>query len=474
MQKNGSKDKLLKIAGIVFWILLWAAIALFVNQKLILAGPVDTLLSFFKSITLPSFWLSILYSFIHIFIGFIIALIIGSLLAIISDKVKYFHYFISPVVQLFKSAPIVCFIVLLLIWFGTSFVDVVTVIISVIPIYYYAIYQANKEKSASIMDALTIYKVSGSDKFRAYIWPNAFPFVKQATETGVGIAWKAGVTAQMIGVVSNTIGEGIYNSKINLDSSQLIVWMFVVIILGFVTEKLTILILKKSASPANQNNKKIELDENRQISNLDINPDIEINNISAGYDGRCVINNFSYRFNAGKRYAIMGPTGSGKTTLVKSILGIHAGANEKINLVEGQSNTIVEPSKQSRVFSVVFQENTIIPYISIKENLNIVGAGPAALNIKGADSSLPDFLPEGNLMPEELSGGMKRCVEIVRAIEASSNVVVMDEPFAGLDENVKNNAIEYLNTNLGDRTLIIVTHDINDAKALECEVISVP
>ena len=70
----------------------------------------------------------------------------------------------------------------------------------------------------------------------------------------------------------------------------------------------------------------------------------------------------------------------------------------------------------------------------------------------------------------QYSGGMKRRVEIVRAIMADSDIVVMDEPFAGLDDTTKNKVIGYIMDNIGDRILIISTHDLSDAEKLGAKV----
>lgn len=74
-------------------------------------------------------------------------------------------------------------------------------------------------------------------------------------------------------------------------------------------------------------------------------------------------------------------------------------------------------------------------------------------------------------MIDELSGGMKRLVQIERAIIAKSQIVILDEPFTGLDEETKTKAIEYINNNLNNRILIISSHDTKDLKALKCEMI---
>ena len=107
----------------------------------------------------PFFWLTVGGSMLRILIGFIIACLSGCLLAIIGYRIPLVHDFISPVIQLMKSAPIVCIIVLLLVWFGVEIVDVVTVIIAVTPIFFFAIAEACQNRDKNIANMLKVHKV---------------------------------------------------------------------------------------------------------------------------------------------------------------------------------------------------------------------------------------------------------------------------------------------------------------------------
>ena len=110
-----------------------------------------------------------------------------------------------------------------------------------------------------------------------------------------------------------------------------------------------------------------------------------------------------------------------------------------------------------RTFSAVFQTNTLIEDISVKNNVEVI-----------TNNKIIGGLVDENLIARDLSGGMKRCAEIERAISADSQIVVMDEPFAGLDDKTKDKAIAYIDKNLRGRTFLLVTHNEEDAKKLKC------
>lgn len=121
-------------------------------------------------------------------IGFIVSCIIGCFLAYISYKIKIIYDFINPIIQFAKSAPIVCFIVLLLLWVGSEYVDIITIIITVSPVFFFAIYEALSNRDKNIVNMLKIYKVNAKTSWRIYEWPNAVPYFNQATKTGIGLA----------------------------------------------------------------------------------------------------------------------------------------------------------------------------------------------------------------------------------------------------------------------------------------------
>lgn len=444
------RSKIKKVLIIIFWVAVWAGIAAIVSRPIILAGPIEVFNSASKIIITTDFWLTILVSFIHIIIGFIIACILGTLFGILSYKFKTFNEFINPLMQLAKSAPIVCFIVLLLVWFGAEIVDIITVIIAVTPVYFFAIYEACINRNIKTHNMLKIYQVPYKVIFRVFEWPNVLPYFNQATKTGIGLSWKSAVTAQMIGAVAYTIGEGVYTSKMQLDSAQVLLWMFVVVILGWICEKIIISIINFFTKKSYHKIKKTNIKKYNEVDKPQAN--IVIGNITKSFNNKKVLDNFTQKIDSGSKILISGPTGIGKTTLINIILEI----------IKPDSGEIFIEQYKPRNFSVVFQENTLLDQLTVDENILIC-----------SNKKTSNQLVHGSILAKDLSGGMKRCAEIQRAIMADSQIVIMDEPFAGLDEKTKSDAIKFINENLNDRTLIIISHEENDAKPLDCKVIKI-
>ena len=185
-------------------------------------------------------------------------------------------------------------------------------------------------------------------------------------------------------------------------------------------------------------------------------PQIQIKNLTIKYDDTTVMNDFSYDFGIGT-YAVMGPSGIGKTSLINAILGLIP--------FDGNINFATEPQ-----FSVVFQEDRLCKGISVKKNLSMV--------CDCSEEELTDALSQVNLSESlstpvsELSGGMKRRVAILRALLAPHNILILDEPFKGLDSDNKAIVMEYIKKKTSDKTVLLITHDLSEAEFFNCEIVN--
>ncbi len=181
---------------------------------------------------------------------------------------------------------------------------------------------------------------------------------------------------------------------------------------------------------------------------------IELTDIQKSYDGQFVLNHLNLSFQRDRIYCLMGPSGRGKTTLLRLLAGLEKPDSGKIT---GISNCRV---------SMVFQEDRLFPEMSAVRNLQLVG-------IEHPQELLQEILPADALSQPvtEFSGGMKRRVAVARAIGVKSDVLFMDEPFNGLDESTKELVIRFIQRHRQNRLLIISTHNESDARKLGAEIV---
>ena len=176
----------------------------------------------------------------------------------------------------------------------------------------------------------------------------------------------------------------------------------------------------------------------------------EIANISVRFGEVDIFRDFSLSLPVGKITCILGPSGSGKTTLLKVIGGI-----------------LPSEGFQAPRSSFVFQDHRLLPHLTALENLAIVLDGDRRNRIEQARKMLADMeLSEAeNLFPSELSGGMAQRVAIARGLLFDADLLLLDEPFKGLDLALQERLIKYFIKYWQEnrRTTVFVTHSILEA-----------
>ena len=189
------KQRKTKRWPIVFWLMIWQAASVFVGQEILLASPVSVVRKLFELSFTGNFWQSVGFSFVRIVTGFLLAMFLGIFLAVLAYWSKTVEILIAPVIAVVKSTPVASFIILCLIWIPSRNLSVFISFLMVLPYFL------------------------------------------SACRLSLGMCWKAGVAAEVIGVPSGSIGEKLYNAKIYLNTPDLFAWTIVIIVISFVFEK---------------------------------------------------------------------------------------------------------------------------------------------------------------------------------------------------------------------------------------------
>ena len=180
---------------------------------------------------------------------------------------------------------------------------------------------------------------------------------------------------------------------------------------------------------------------------------IELKNLTKSFGEKQVLKDLTWSVPEGRISVIMGPSGGGKTTLLRILLGLeHADSGTVLGL-------------EGKRLSAVFQEDRLCENVSAVSNLRLVNP---ALSRKSAENML-EKLGLGDALRQpvrELSGGMKRRVAIARALCTEYDVLLADEPFKGLDEETKRRTMAFFSESAREKTVILVTHDPSEAEIL--------
>ena len=186
---------------------------------------------------------------------------------------------------------------------------------------------------------------------------------------------------------------------------------------------------------------------------------IIITDLCKTFDDNEVLKNVNISLKDNSIYCLMGTSGIGKTTLLRILMGLEHADSGSISGIDIKS------------ISCMFQEDRLIPYLSAIDNVRIVLHGKN--NRDEIRNNLLSILPDDSLdIPvSSLSGGMKRRVALARALSYPGKLIILDEPFTGLDKDTKLNVIDYILKMRNNRTLLITTHGTDDANLLGAEII---
>lgn len=186
---------------------------------------------------------------------------------------------------------------------------------------------------------------------------------------------------------------------------------------------------------------------------------LKLTNICHSYDGQAVLENVNLTILPGQRIALMGPSGVGKTTLLRIAMGT---LKPSLGTVE---NTFSKTA-------VLFQEPRLLPWRTAAENVNLVlGDSHATLETARAHLEQLGLGDAADKYPEELSGGMQQRTALARALAYGGDLLILDEPFKALDEALRLQVMAKVAAT--DAAILLVTHEESEAAALGCEILRI-
>lgn len=225
---------------IFFWLIVWQGLSRIINQELLLVSPVQVLVTLSHLIWKGSFWSSIGLSLWHILLGFGWAMLIGGVLALLAARWSIIHDFLYPLFSVIKATPVASFIILALIWVKGQQLSTFTAFLMVVPIAYTNLYQGLQSVDPKLLEVGKVFNLTPMRMMRTIYIPTIMPFVLSSCTVGLGLAWKSGVAAEVIGLPNNSIGMHLYDAKIYLETPDLFAWTTMIVLLSVVMEKMLI------------------------------------------------------------------------------------------------------------------------------------------------------------------------------------------------------------------------------------------
>lgn len=245
MTKLSSWQK--RAAIILFWLILWQLAATAIQNQILLVGPIDTLRALSALIISMDFWGAIWFSFGRISLGFFLAFFIGLITGAMAYWKPVINEFLAPPIHFMKSIPVASFVILALIWTGSENLSVFISFLVVYPVIHVNTLAGLKSTDPKLLEMAHVFHVPLWRRALFIYRASLYPYLASAMKTALGMGFKSGIAAEVIGVPGGSIGEGLYMSKIYLSTAELFAWTLVIICVSVLFEKVFLLLLKKAA-----------------------------------------------------------------------------------------------------------------------------------------------------------------------------------------------------------------------------------
>ena len=237
------KKRRLPAWAVIFWLLVWQIAAMWVAAPIFLASPLAALKRLGQLVGEAVFWQSILFSVGHILLGFALSALLGVTLAALAYRFRVIRELLSPVSAAVKAIPVASFVILVLLWVPSRQLSIIISILIGFPIIYANVLTGLDSTDPKLIEMARLFRVPFWKQLRAIYLYEVLPFMRSGLSIAIGLCWKSGVAAEVIGVPKGSIGEKLYQSKIYLETADLFCWTLVIVLLSIGCEKLLKLLL---------------------------------------------------------------------------------------------------------------------------------------------------------------------------------------------------------------------------------------
>ena len=241
--------------AVLFWLLVWqgasmALSAAYPHGHLLLASPLSALARLGELACTAAVWRAVGNSALHIFGGFLLSCVLAVLLAAMSARFRAARELLSPLVAAVKAVPVVSFIILALVWLDGRDLSLFISALMVFPPVYLNVLAGIDSADRQLLEMAAVFRVPFRRQLRGIWLPQVLPYFRAACSLGLGLCWKAGAAAEVIGLPAGTIGERLYTAKVYFQTPDLFAWTAVIVAVSVAFEKLFLALIDALAGKA--------------------------------------------------------------------------------------------------------------------------------------------------------------------------------------------------------------------------------
>ena len=220
-----------RLAALAVWVLLWQlAAAALGHGGLFLATPWQTVRALAALLPTAAFWRSIAFSTLRILLGFVLAVLGGLVLGATGARWRAVRLMIDPAMQLIRAMPVASFVILALLWVRSANLSVVVSFTHVLPVIYAGTLTGIADTDRQLLEMAKVYRLPLSKTLRVIWLPGVFPALSESCIAAMGMCWKSGVSAEVIGLPDWSVGDALYRAKITLATPEVFAWTLVIVV----------------------------------------------------------------------------------------------------------------------------------------------------------------------------------------------------------------------------------------------------
>lgn len=240
------KQYLWRAAAVLFWLIVWQGAAALLHEPLLLASPLRVLRRLFALLREADFYRTLGHTFARIAGGFALGALLGAALAVLAAKAPAAEYLLRPLMATVRAVPVASFIILALVWLTSRKLSTFISFLMVLPIVYGNLLEGLKSESRALGEMARMYRVPWGRRLLYIELPQMKPYILSALTLSLGMSWKSGVAAEVIGIPTGSVGAMLYQAKLYLDTPSLYAWTLAIVLISVLFEKAILLLITRA------------------------------------------------------------------------------------------------------------------------------------------------------------------------------------------------------------------------------------
>lgn len=216
--------------------MVWQVVSLVVGQELLVPSPATVLTTLLHLAATPDFWQTTAVSLLRVLLGLVTGVAAGVAAAALTTRYRVVDALLSPLLRVVRAAPVASFIILALVWIPTGRLPAFISFLMVVPVVWESMAQGIARQDRDLLEVAEVFGFGRWQTLRRVRIPLLLPFFAAACTTGMGLAWKSGIAAEVISRPPIAVGSRLQDAKIYLETPEVFAWTITVVVLSLILE----------------------------------------------------------------------------------------------------------------------------------------------------------------------------------------------------------------------------------------------